>query len=352
MKKRAYIHIGMAKTGTSSLQNWLSINKKSLIDNYSVNYASSYRHSNAHHELAKKINTDFSQGQKYRSELITPKDILSQENIRNSLNKEVNGEFRTIVISAEGFSALTKIEDLRVLKMAMRDYDVKIVVYVRHLVEQLEAGYAQAVKANKDRHTENITLSLCPERIANQNQTNRKRMIDLWGGVFGTENIIVRPYEMDLMLNNDIVSDFIHYTGILDSHKIVKEDVLDFSRSAKNTSLPTFKTEILRRLNDSTFFNGMSLKNRNHFVRKLNKAEMEVPDNINFFSRELAVDLMKKFKNRELALVEKYIPGLEQRFTSVGEKRYIDDLPKEKKEYYFGYINDVCQQYLAKEGNT
>jgi len=349
MKNNAFLHIGTAKTGTSSLQQWFFKNEKSLNDNYSVNYASSYRHKSAHHELAKKINTNFSHDHKFRAELITPEDILSEEDIRHSLEKELNGASRTVVFSSESFSTLTKSEDIHVLKRALGDYNIRVVVYIRHIVDQLEASYAQGVKADKTKRTEKITQSRNPEKITNGNFTNRKRMIDLWGDEFGTENIIVRPYEGDLMVNHDIVSDFIHHTDILGSNEINSDESLDFSRKADNISLPTFKTEILRRLNDSTFFDGMSLRHRNHFIRKLKKAKMEVPDNINFFSRDLAVTLMNTFKERELALVKKYLPDLEHRFTSVSGKEYIDDLSEENKKYYFDYIDDICQQYLANK---
>jgi len=349
MKNNAFLHIGTAKTGTSSLQQWFFKNEKSLNDNYSVKYANSYRHKAAHHELAKKINTNFSHDHKFRAELIKPEDILSEEDIRNSLEKELNGASRTVVFSSESFSTLTKSEDIHILKRTLRDYEVKVVVYIRHIIDQLEASYAQGVKADKTKRTEKITQSRSPEKITNGNFTNRKRMIDLWGNVFGTENIIVRPYEGDLMVNHDIVSDFIHHTEILDLQKIASDKSLDFSRKVDNISLPTFKTEILRRLNDSTFFDEMSLRHRNHFIRKLRKAKMEVPDHINFFSRELAVTLMNTFKDRELALVKKYLPDLENRFTSVSEKKYIDDLPEENKKYYFDYIEDTCQQYLANK---
>lgn len=350
MKKRLFIHIGTAKTGTSSLQGWFSSNAETLKQYYSICYPQAYRRNAAHHELAKKINTVFSPKHRYRSQLVTDKDILSVAEIKESFANEVNENIRTVVISSEGFSGLRLSENIEKIKNAMSEYQVTVVVYVRHLVDQLEASYSQGVKANKGQRSQKITQCRRPEKIMGSNLTNRQRMIEQWASVFGMENIVVRPYGRENMVEGDIISDFLHHTKILDyTDNVSGEYLIRSESSAENISLPTFKTEILRKLNASDYFDGMSIKDRNKFVRKLNNSKMDIPKNVNFFSRKLAENIVEAFYQRELELAENNFPHLKEYFTTMPDRIYIDDLSEEKQRRYLNYIDEVVQRVLLGE---
>jgi hypothetical protein len=141
---RLYIHCGMAKTGTSSLQEFLANRRRFLLD-WSIDYPRIGLNSsgNAHANLAFEI-----QGH--------PAFNPSAGTI-NDLFEHLQGPDRTknAVLSAEGFAAALASEDSfrRFVEFIDRarslDFDVRLVFMFRTFWRRLESSYLERLKAGR-----------------------------------------------------------------------------------------------------------------------------------------------------------------------------------------------------------
>lgn len=185
--KYLYIHVGAGKTGTSSIQKFLFLNKSifynnnfDLLDNYT-----SKKEEISHHRLAG--------GQS--------RDINSAYNLWKEISKN---KAEKILVSSEFFHSLISEENgIRLcesIKSLFEDRKIKIIFYIRDHVQWLQSAYNQWVK--KD------LLSKTFKDFSSSYWKNQPDQILLFSQIFGKENIIVRPYEQIQLFKKNIFSDF------------------------------------------------------------------------------------------------------------------------------------------------
>jgi hypothetical protein len=144
-KRKLFVHIGMFKTGTTSIQYYLHANMQRL-NTAGILYPSTGRHPRAHvqHALiaeafaATPINAgDFA--------LRVPVDgplILS------ALRHEINlSGMQTIILSSESLCALPEAGVLA-FGEAFRDFDIVPIIYLRNFCDLADAAYQTAVMHN------------------------------------------------------------------------------------------------------------------------------------------------------------------------------------------------------------
>jgi hypothetical protein len=214
-RKTIYLHIGIHKTGTTSIQYYLKKNEKRLLEQSNILYPFSGRRnlaSRAHHFLAWYFFTggsDYCEWSKQVQIAGATKDVFWQE-WQNVLKEiEESGSQKT-VISSEGFSSYVKDErEIRELQVLLKRYDVYIVIYIRRQDEFFISRYCQAIKTGETRkfeswYKESGSLSLAKDYYS---------FLKKWESCFGKDRLIIRNYN-DQDVREDVVSDFCSIVGI------------------------------------------------------------------------------------------------------------------------------------------
>lgn len=201
--RRLIIHIGRQKSGTSALQYFLNQNE-SFLKNESVIYPQSGREGKiAHHHIAILMKEE-----KY-SEI---KSILN-------LILEETSTFNTVIISSEAFQ---NVINLYPLEQIIRYFNqVQVICYLRESLSYLLSAYKQKVQAQN--YTDSIDTFLKSARLDYKRLVNRWQQLD--------ENIIVRLYEKQSLINQNIIDDFFDCLNLNLPSEISRHTI------AKNTSL-------------------------------------------------------------------------------------------------------------------
>ncbi len=141
-----YIHIGLNKTGTTSLQYWLEENANKTLRKHGVLFSKTGRSSVKHDKLSNllgcklgKVQIDNAKCEKLRQKFVAEVE-------KSGCNK--------IIVSAETFGLSRNLENV---KSFFRDFDCRIIVYFRRHDEWLELHYNHFLKTV---HQPNIDMGL------------------------------------------------------------------------------------------------------------------------------------------------------------------------------------------------
>lgn len=230
--KKAYIHIGHEKTGTSAVQIFLQKNAAVLQEHnfvYLGDDSRPYVHGIGHFPIV---------GSFYEScpNFIPLRKHKPSDYVLSALYKDVQNTDHDIILSCEHFaSRLDKRENIEALKNALSGRDIKIICYLRRQDDQALSLYSTLVKGG-------ATFPFSISDISPKNRYfNYYTILRDWAAVFGDENILIREYARASLVNQDICADFLNVLGV----EMVKfESVGD-----KNVSLDALQIGILRQLN-------------------------------------------------------------------------------------------------------
>lgn len=211
-KKTIYIHIGQAKTASTTLQHFFYMNQESFKENdvfFPLNITKesadpSFYGANAR-ELSKSLN------------------LLGSETAKNIwetkfLSQIKNTTCSKILLSDEllSFSHATIFN-----KLDLSEFNVKIIIYIRPSIEYLTSAWSQACRSSFYKNF-NGKLSL------DEFLENDYACIDIiytYIDQFGKDNIILRPFEREQFFNNDLYDDFLHCLEIKNTTIFDKTDV-------------------------------------------------------------------------------------------------------------------------------
>jgi hypothetical protein len=189
VKRILYLHIGMAKTGTSALQYFFDSNPDQL-NEQGVIYPKTgqyddYSHHNIPFSLAKNAH----------------KVALSragQVSLLNSLNEEIK-DYPRVLLSSECFPMLGN-HDL--FLEFLSQYEVKIICYLRRQDLFVESHYKQVVA---DPASPNLHYKI-QSHVAKLHKTMAYFPL-LWRWA-KLGSLIIRPYEREYFVDGNIFSDF------------------------------------------------------------------------------------------------------------------------------------------------
>ncbi len=213
MKKNlCIVHIGMHKTGSSSIQNYLF---KNLND-------SSFHYSNlgvANHSGV--IYSMFADNpENYHSHIAKNLSKSDVENYNNKNKKMLIDGFDTLdktmteIISGEDIGYFNVNEFIR-FKHFLDEYfhSIQIIAYIRPPISYIQSAFQELVKHGLKK----FDFTHC-----NPNY-NRFQMIEK---VFGEEQIVFRPFIIQNLYQHDIVMDFYKTVGIVlpENYKRVKDN--------------------------------------------------------------------------------------------------------------------------------
>lgn len=290
----ATIHFGLAKTGTTYLQNYLFINKRELLEQYGVLYPGG--EVNHYHFQTLLSDKPESLIQTRRTGITTREEARKfQVEFKNSFEEEIEkANPKYILISSEYFTSMSS-DGLYKLKDFFLRYSkrVKAIIYVRDpwsfavsaAQQQIRNGHLKAPTKMIYRNVHDIMI---------------KRLEQVF-----EQDLIVRPYFGGEKERTDILDDF---SGVL---KLQKLSCLP-QKSAVNPSLGRIKATALAILNDLwPQFDENSVylfsKERDSVLGSIETADID--DERLVLSRLRAKDIMNQSKNDIDYIQNEYFEG-------------------------------------------
>lgn len=258
----AILHIGVEKTGTTSIQQFLALNREDL-KSRSILFPQSPGSSN-HMRLA-----GYAANDEKRDDIRMREQIESHEDLqrfRDTFAADFASEVRaagcdTIILSGEHCSSRLvthqEVQRLRDLLFGVFT-SVRVVVYLRRQDEFLLSTYSTMVKCG---HTERLAIP-SPDDI--RDRYDFAKMLDLWSSIFGREFIEARLYSPSSLVDGNAVSDFIKVAGL-------PADLPYAMPGRENPSLDATTLEFLRLVNRHVPYtaNGKIFQPRDNLPRLL-----------------------------------------------------------------------------------
>lgn len=180
MAKRVFLHIGRAKTGSSSIQRTLRDNTKRLAA-LGFCYPGEKRNHN------------------YVVQSLADKDLCGAE----ALLREVREAESDVIVSGEGFQNLRP----AIVREWLGTLDVQVIVYLREQAEVLASSYQQRVK-------DGLVTSSFEEYAETFSTIDYVPFLDAWSEAFGRDHLTVRIYDTASFANESVVLDLLTIVGI------------------------------------------------------------------------------------------------------------------------------------------
>jgi len=199
--KVVYLHIGLPKTGTSSIQKSLFQNEDLLLRNGVLvpKTGRVTQQSATHHNLSFQLIDD----PRFRESKGTWGDLVNEINQSSA---------ETIILSSDILSGMKK-SKLKEIRKYIGNHKIKIVIYLRRQDDLLQSIWAQNIKNS---YLENFYLDFDKWILDRNNYKNYHFLINNWGSIFGKENITIRIFEKK-QLNGILFNDFLKTCNIQNS---------------------------------------------------------------------------------------------------------------------------------------
>ncbi len=199
---RVVLHIGTDKTGSTSIQRHLTVNLDWFQANSIFIPATGFGLGNGHGALLERLHDD---------EL----DKLAKE-----LEAAADSGFRSAVLSWEGMNFYPA-KKIRRLQTILEKYSVSVLVYVREQAEIIQSGFLQQLKSNSNRtrltawdHPRTLTERMISKRACFTPSRDYYRLLQRWQGIFPEAVFLVATFDKKLLLNGDVVDDFLAQLGV------------------------------------------------------------------------------------------------------------------------------------------
>lgn len=277
-KIKLYLHIGIHKTGTTAIQNFLYVNKESLKDNW-IYIPSKHLSDNRPQELLFKILDN-------NLEYLEILQSMKQECIENNCH--------TIVLSNED---MTKMRDIDVVKQLNDMFDLKIVVYLRRQDKYIESNYSFFATLFETRYEYKKPIYEVP--AMGNITTYYCDLIDFWSSGMSKSNILIKRYDQAVK-NNNLLGSFLEILGLdLDERFNTIETTKNVS---PNKYVVQFMLGIDNSLNDRETYNNIFNWLKTESIIKNGPKAI-------FFSKKDRIELMNKCNGCNQRLSSEFLEG-------------------------------------------
>ena len=199
-----YIHIGLPKTGTSSIQQACYKNFK-FLKRRGILYPKTGLLGFAQHMLVGPFMNEF---ERNRTSLEEADKLKQFDYYLSDINKQLNTidtDDKKVVISTERFAALSRIESIQKISSELKSFDTKIIIWIKRQDYLLESLLAQNLRILNEKPV---------ELMARNPLMDIKTIIQSWENIFGHKSIYVRHYNPKL--GDILVTEFLNLLGISD----------------------------------------------------------------------------------------------------------------------------------------
>jgi len=241
-KRTALIHIGVEKTGSSSLQRFFALNRKKLLNNGF--YYPMFCGDICHRKLVAYAQSDYRFDDMRTEQGVTNSDELQRYRLNfeaEAMTEFSEKRFETAIFCSEHCSSrLINRSEITRLKEFMLNYfnSCKIMVYTRRQDLLLVSHYSTHIKGGGTGYPGNAVL-MPVGRI--RTFLDYHELLENWSDVFGRENVIPRIYSRSELFQGSVVDDFTQLWNLGEGYSEVKN---------ANVSLLPAAQELLRQLNE------------------------------------------------------------------------------------------------------
>lgn len=239
-KPIAYIHVGLEKTGTTTLQEF-AYHNRALLKQDNIYYPDSPGIKN-HTDLPAYAYDKNLNDLAIRKNIVNANErIYFRDAFKNRFTKEIEPiqkEGMNLLVSSEHLSSRVGDEnEVRILLSLFTDlgYRPRIIIYLRRQDQLLLSTYSTWVKCGA---TEPLNLDAYKRK-----RYDYLGQLKLWENTVGQENIIVGLFDKARLLNGDLIEDFCDKIGI--NHKQYELPAVDY-----NQSLGPHQLEFMRSFNE------------------------------------------------------------------------------------------------------
>ncbi len=295
------LHIGQSKTGTTSLQEFLRLNRSNLREQ-GVLYPDYYQknvplNTLNHNSLAEEL-CGFS-----RYPRLSTKEYFAQ-----ITEQAESFNCHTVILSGESFLGAPQVwrteedfftahqEKLNVLKNHINGYEIHLVAYLRCQEDWFNSAITQIIRyeglLEKPVYKSDAQLLKFLEPHLNYNA-----LLKLWKDTLQPSKMFILPYERKKMVQRNTIYDFIHHIGI-DKGELS----FDIKKSQEHKTLDRRYMEVKKELNKSPH----SKTTERVIIECLNYLNNELPSIETYqMSPEISSEIKKQFSdaNNELARV-------------------------------------------------
>ncbi len=244
------LHIGLPKTGTSSIQAFLFHNRKSLLQK-GVLYPQSIKWDDgSHHRLALSMRKI-----KGYSEKATTEELLN--NLGDEITQQSDNNLKKIILSSELFPVLFENHSFQ-LFLENFDFEIKVIAILRRQSHLISSHHNQIVKDPNVSETRDA-INLFRTR---KKQFDFLHILKQWSAHVGNNNVTALKYE------TNILPIFVN--------KILGFELIEFNRVDENinSSIHPVSAEIIRRLNKVS---GLENNIRMQINRVINNSVSDLP---------------------------------------------------------------------------
>jgi hypothetical protein len=256
-----------------------------------------------------------------------------------------------VLISSEEFTRYAMNSESEALifeiKRFLRDFDVKVLCYLRRQDDYLESWYNQMVKMGA-KVPEGFSSDLL--YTLDEIHSNYLRVLDAWERIFGRSNMIVRIYDRRNILDGDIIKDFLsifNLKGIYMGNKSISADL-------RNKSINNSFIELKRWCNYFLSGEGERRQTKNESIREILRAvdSLYMKNTSRWRKRVLFYDerkeLLRKNEGINREISNRYFNGKWPLFPEIGEEEMSVPVAGEPgmKEMLLVLLGTVTKWYL------
>jgi hypothetical protein len=272
------LHIGLEKTGTTSIQTWLYNNESALLAQ-GLGLTRSFSRPN---------NWDFVNFFQVRlDDWATLKAILNEEHKQRyfaDFDKRFDEEIgnlgsTNILLTSEHFSSrlrtskeLVKLRDF----LALRFDQIRILAWFRPQWDVAVSSWSTSIKTGHYASLGDWLGRIVPDNY----YFNYERIAENWSNVFGKDNCIFNVYQPEGSPGGNIVEEFLAALELCGCR--IDSKNLDFNGERENTSMSLAESAVVRAINAKVPFwidrNG--IKTRNKFNSKFRASLPELKSNL------------------------------------------------------------------------
>lgn len=220
-----YVHIGLHKTGTSTIQRFFRLNT-ALTEKHGLVFPDLGFESRTHGGVIAALR-DIEKGD------------ASGEAVFEAIDRLADVDGRSYLLSTENFELMAPRRIEMFAERIRRRHDVSIVAYVRDLTRLMPSVYAQRTKKGRNLRDFDTFFAMTED----WKRFRVSEIIGRWGEVFGWDKVRVRALDRDALIGGDLVSDAVAAVGLPLS---VIEEAPAATRETFNASPPWEAVETLR----------------------------------------------------------------------------------------------------------
>lgn len=234
------VHIGTEKTGSTAVQHYLGLNRESLIAAHGILTPTTLGiGSNVNLAAACQLSEPADSLRLMRS-LRSPEEVQAYYvDLQKKLAEEISRKQpKRLLLSCENLSSRLKTcEEIQKLQSFLLPFasSIRIIVYLRSQEDMIVSSHTTKIRNGFEGRFN------YPPRGRERPDAHYNELLARWASVFGEEQVTVRLFEKNRLLNADIVEDFCHSVEIPSN--------LERNARTQNESPNALTLELMRRMN-------------------------------------------------------------------------------------------------------